>query len=64
MSKYILQTYKEKRKVYPYEETIAYYYGPKESWMKEVKNDKRKTLTLVTMESFFKKPFFLYFSHS
>ncbi len=43
MSKYILQTYKEKRKVYPYEETIAYYYGPKENWMKEVKNDKRKT---------------------
>ena len=43
MSKYILQTYKEKRKVYQYEETIAYYYGTKESWMKEVKNDKRKT---------------------
>ena len=30
MSKYILQSYKEKRKVYPYEETTAYYYGPKE----------------------------------
>ena len=42
MTKYILQTYKEKRKVYPYEETTAYYYGPKESWMKEVKNDKKK----------------------
>ena len=42
MPKYILQSYKEKRKVYPYEETIAYYYGPKESWMKEVKNDKKK----------------------
>jgi|TARA_A100000171_G_scaffold16515_1_gene15004 hypothetical protein len=42
MPKYILQTYKEKRKVYPYEETTAYYYGPKESWMKEVKNDKKK----------------------
>ena len=43
MTKYILQSYKEKRKVYPYEETTAYYYGPKESWMKEVKNDKKKT---------------------
>jgi len=42
MTKYILQSYKEKRKVYPYEETTAYYYGPKESWMKEVKNDKKK----------------------
>jgi hypothetical protein len=40
MSKYILQSYKEKRKVYPYEETTAYYYGPKQSWMKEIKNEK------------------------
>ena len=45
MPKYILQSYKEKRKVYPYEETTAYYYGPKESWMKEVKDDKKKTKT-------------------
>jgi len=42
MVKYILQSYKEKRTVYPYEETTAYYYGPKESWMKEVKSDKKK----------------------
>ena len=40
MSKYILQSYKEKRKVYPYEETTAYYYGPKQSWMKEIKDEK------------------------
>ena len=40
MVKYILQSYKEKRKVYPYEETTAYYYGPKQSWMKEIKNEK------------------------
>ena len=48
MPKYILQTYKEKRKVYPYEETTAYYYGPKESWMKEVKDDKKKTRKIST----------------
>jgi len=48
MSKYILQTYKEKRKIYPYEETTAYYYGPKESWMKEVKDDKKKTRKIRT----------------
>jgi hypothetical protein len=41
MVKYILQSYKEKRKVYPYEETTAYYYGPKQSWMKEIKNEKK-----------------------
>ena len=43
MTKYILQSYKQKGKEYPYEETTAYYYGPKESWMKEVKDDKKKT---------------------
>jgi len=46
MSKYILQTYKERRKIYPYEETTAYYYGLKESWMKEIKSDKRKVRKL------------------
>ncbi len=40
MTKYVLQSYKEKRKIYPYEETTAYYYGPKQSWMKEIKNEK------------------------
>jgi hypothetical protein len=38
--KFVLQTYKEKRKVYPYEETTAFYYGPKLNWMKEFKNEK------------------------
>ncbi len=38
--KFVLQTYKEKRKIYPYEETTAYYYGPKQSWMKEIKDEK------------------------
>ena len=46
MSKHVWQIYKERRKIYPYEETTAYYYGPKESWMKEIKNDKRKTRKL------------------
>ena len=40
MPKYIFQSYKEKRKIYPYEETTAYYYGPKQSWMKEIKDEK------------------------
>ena len=38
--KFVLQTYKEKRNVYPYEETTAFYYGPKLDWMKEFKNEK------------------------
>ena len=38
--KFVLQTYKEKRKVYPYEETKAVYYGPKLDWMKEIKDEK------------------------
>ena len=46
MSKNVWQTYKERRKIYPYEETTAYYYGPKESWMKEIKSDKRKVRKL------------------
>ena len=48
MPKYILHSYKEKRKVYPYEETTEYYYAPKESWMKEVKDDKKKTRKIST----------------
>ena len=42
MPKYILQSYKEKRKVYPYEKTKVWYYGPKLDHMKEVKSDKKK----------------------
>ena len=40
--KYVLQTYKEKRKIYPYETTTAYYYGPKLDFTKEVKDNKKK----------------------
>ena len=42
MEKHVWQYYWEERKIYPYEKTKAWYYGPKESWMKEVKDDKKK----------------------
>jgi hypothetical protein len=40
--KYVMQTYKERRKVYPYEETTAYYFGPKLDFTTEIKNNNRK----------------------
>ena len=40
--KYVMQTYKERRKRYPYEETTAYYYGPKLDFTKEIKDNSRK----------------------
>ena len=40
--KYVMQTYKERRKVYPYEETTAYYYGPKLDFTTEVKKKNKK----------------------
>ncbi len=40
--KYVMQTYKERRKVYPYEETTAYYFGPKLDFTKEIKDNTRK----------------------
>jgi hypothetical protein len=40
--KYVWQTYKERRKVYPYEETTAYYFGPKLDFTKEIKDNSRK----------------------
>ena len=49
--KFVLQTYKEKRKVYPYEETTAYYYGPKESWMKEVKNERERKVKKIRADT-------------
>tara|TARA_B100000519_G_C14092536_1_gene367053 strand:- start:585 stop:737 length:153 start_codon:yes stop_codon:yes gene_type:complete len=39
--KYVLQTYKERRKVYPYEETTAYYFGPKLDFTKTIKTKKK-----------------------
>jgi hypothetical protein len=40
--KYVMQTYKERRKIYPYEETTAYYFGPKLDFTKEIKDNSRK----------------------
>ena len=40
--KYVWQTYKERRKIYPYEETTAYYYGPKLDFTKEIKKKNKK----------------------
>jgi len=40
--KYVLQTYKEQRKVYPYETTTAYYYGPKLDFTTEIKDNNKK----------------------
>ena len=39
---YVWQTYKEKRKIYPYEETTAYYFGPKLDFTKKIKDNSRK----------------------
>ena len=41
MAKHVLQYYWEERKIYPYEKTKAWYFGPKLDWMKEVKDDSR-----------------------
>ena len=43
--KYVLQTYKEKRKIYPYDETTAYYYGPKLDFTKTIKQNKKKNVS-------------------
>lgn len=40
--KYVMQTYKERRKVYPYEETTAYYFGPKLDFTAEIKKKNKK----------------------
>jgi hypothetical protein len=40
--KYVLQSYKEQRKIYPYETTTAYYYGPKLDFTKKGKKNERK----------------------
>ena len=39
---FVLQWYWQEALMHPYEKTKAWYYGPREKWMKEVKNDKRK----------------------
>ena len=42
MSKHILQYYWQEAIMYPYRKSMAWYFGPKLDWMKEVKDDKRK----------------------
>jgi|TARA_R110000822_G_scaffold47340_1_gene125632 hypothetical protein len=42
MPKHVLQYSYERRKIYPYEKTKVWYYGPKLDHMKEVKSDKKK----------------------
>jgi hypothetical protein len=39
---FVLQWYWQEALMHPYEKTKAWYYGPREKWMKEVKNDKRE----------------------
>jgi len=43
---FVLQWYWQESVMHPYEKTKAWYYGPKEKWMKEVKDDKGKTRKL------------------
>ena len=43
---FVLQWYWQKSMIYPYKKTKAWYHGPKEKWMKEVKDDKGKTRKL------------------
>ena len=40
--KYTWQTFKEQRKVYPYETVTSYYYGTKLDFTTEIKNNKKK----------------------
>ena len=40
--KYVMQTYKERRKIYPYEETTSYYFGAKLDFTKEIKKKNKK----------------------
>jgi hypothetical protein len=44
VEKHVLQYYWEERKIYPYEKTKAWYYGPREAWMKLVKEKNEKKL--------------------
>lgn len=41
--KYTWQTFKEKRKIYPYETVTSYYYGPKLDFTKKGKTNEHKT---------------------
>ena len=39
---FVLQWYWQKELMYPYKKTKAWYHGPREKWMKKVKDDKRE----------------------
>ncbi len=47
MPKHVLQYYWEERKIYPYEKTKAWYFGPKLDWMKEVKDDSKRKIKKI-----------------
>ena len=49
--KYVMQTYKERRKVYPYEETTAYYFGPKLDFTTEIKKKNKKCKKKVNQKN-------------
>ena len=49
--KYVMQTYRERRKVYPYEETTAYYFGPKLDFTKEIKKKNKKCKKKVNQKN-------------
>ena len=40
---FVSQWYWQEALMYPYEKTKVWYYGPREKWMKEVKDGKRVT---------------------
>jgi len=39
---FVLQWYWQEALMHPYEKTKAWYYGPREKWMKLIKDRKRK----------------------
>ena len=39
MSSYVAQWYWQTAKMYPYEKSKVFYHGPREKWMKLVKDD-------------------------
>ena len=43
---FVLQWYWQEALMHPYEKTKVWYHGPREKWMKEVKDDKGKTRKL------------------
>ena len=54
MSNYVAQWYWQTAKMYPYEKSKVFYHGPREKWMKLIKDDnttrkeKRKRVNRTT----------------